>query len=225
VGRRGAADGRGPADVPADAVLPDAGAALLHAGGSADDGWTPRPRASGIRLRRHEALARRGAVDHGGRVGRVRWRVRQRGGECLCTRLGADPLAEDARLSRRPVCGEQRHFLGDRHPHSAVDPADPLCARQRHERRRSLHRRCPAGPDDGGRLRCHLLVDRKAPRLSGLGRTERPRRALEARFEIHPRSRPSGSDPGRPSASPRRRKWPCCPSSTLCCSAFCFTTT
>ena len=88
----------------------------------------------------------RRALDHGRRLRGLRRRLGQGGRQRLGARLRPDPLAEEPRLSRGPLRGEQRHLGRHRHPDPALHPDDPLRARQRHERRRPVRRRasCPA---------------------------------------------------------------------------------
>ena len=60
------------------------------------------------------------------------------------------PWQKAAGLSGRALRGQQRHLGGHRHPDPAVDPDDPLRARQRRQHRRPVHRRHSARAPDGG---------------------------------------------------------------------------
>ena len=131
LGRAAAAAAGGAADVRADPVLPDAGAALLHPGRHPDHGGQAGRGAAALLRRDHAAAARRRALHHRGRLGGVRRRLRQRGGQRQRARLGADPLAEAPGLPGGAVRGEQRDLGGDRHPDPALDPDDPLRRGQR----------------------------------------------------------------------------------------------
>ena len=198
MGRRRAPDGRRPADVRSDAVLSDAGAALLHAGGRPDDGRPSRAGTPGFRIRGHEALDGRRIVDHGRRFGGVRRRVGQRGRQRLGPRLGAHPLAEEPRLPCRALRREQRHVVRDRHSDPAVDPDDPLRAREQHERGGSVRGRAATRLAYGSEFGRHLLVDLEAPRLQGIRRASQSPRAPQARPQVEPGHRPAHPDHGRP---------------------------
>ena len=121
-----AAAARGAADVRPDPVLPDAGAALLHAGRQPDDGGQVGPGVAGLRDPGDGPLPRRPTVHHRGCLGRVRGRVRQRRRQRQRARLDPDPVAAQAGLPGRTLRGEQRDVRGDRHSDPAVDPDDPL---------------------------------------------------------------------------------------------------
>ena len=69
--------------------------------------------------------------------------------------------------------GQHGDIVRDRHPDSAVDPDDSLLPRQQHQRGGPLYIRSPAWSSHGGRLRRHLLVERKAPRLQTVGSNRR----------------------------------------------------
>ena len=202
---------------PADPVLPNAGAALLHAGRRVDDGRQPRPGAARLRLRRHEALIRRRALDHRRRLGGLRRRLGQRGRQRLGPRLGPDPLAEEPRLPGGPLRGQQRDLGGDRHPDPALDPDDPLRAGKRQQRRRPVRGRRPARPPDGGRLRvtCWWIANAAATTID---RQPADRRAPAAGDQVEPGDGAADPDPSAcASASRRRPRWRSCRSSTRCC--------
>ena len=153
------------ADVRPDPVLPDAGAALLHARRQPHDGREARQGAAGLCDRIDGPLPRRPVVDDRGGLGRVRRRLRQRRRQRQRARLDPDPVAAQAGLSGGALCGQQRDLGGDRHPDPAVDPDDPLRPGQRRQRRRPVHRGRAARHPHGSRVHRGLLVDRASAGL------------------------------------------------------------
>ena len=135
-----ATDDHRAADVRPDPVLPDAGAALLHARRQSHDGRQARQGAAGLCDRIDGSLPRRPIVHDRGGLGRVRRRLRQRRRQRQRARLDPDPMAAQAGLSGWALCRQQRDLRGDRHPDPAVDPDDPLRPGQRRKRRRPVHR-------------------------------------------------------------------------------------
>ncbi|CAA9216931.1 MAG: TRAP-type C4-dicarboxylate transport system, large permease component, partial [uncultured Acetobacteraceae bacterium] len=197
LGRADAVAAGGAADVRADPVLPDAGAALLHPRRHADHGRQAGRGAAALLRRDHAAAARRRALHNGGRLGGVRRRVRERGGQRQRARLRADPLAEAPGLPGGAVRGEQRDLRRDRHPDPALDPDDPLRCGQRRLHRRPVHGRRAARHPHGGGLRGRLLVAGAAPR-HGRGRDPaRPAPPRPARGAGLAGAGPAGVDPGR----------------------------
>ena len=193
-----AADDRRAADVSADAVLSDARLALLHDGGQPDAGRQARRGTAELRHQGDAALARRPALDHSRGLGRLRRRLGKRGRQCERARIGAHPLAEAAGLSGRAVRRQQRHVGGHRHPDPALDPADPLFARQRRQHRRSVHRRHSAGNPDGGWAHPDVQPDRAAARHPFGGSRRQPDGAPEAGSAERPGSSDADPDSARP---------------------------
>ena len=160
-----AADDHRAADVRPDPVLPDAGAALLHARRQPHDGRQARQGAAGLCDRTDGPLPRRPIVHDRGGLGRVRRRLRQRRRQRQRARLDPDPVAAQAGLSGGALRGQQRDLGGDRHPDPAVDPDDPLRPGQRRQRRGPVHRWRAARHHHGGGVHRGLLVDRASAGL------------------------------------------------------------